>query len=226
MKLAIFDIDGTLIWNTPVDDDCFVAAFRERADIELESTDWSTYVNVTDSGVIDEAFRRAYGRPAGADEIEHVRAGFVENLQGAMSADPACFTQIPGALAFLTYLDAHTEWRAAIATGGWRASATVKLQTAGIPADQYPLASADDHFTRERIVTTAIRQSLQVYGADTIDRIVLFGDAVWDARVARNLEIPLIGVDADGVGPLQNEGVKYIINNYRDVEGIVAVMEA
>lgn len=53
MNLVMFDIDGTLVESYDFDASCFVQAVQNVLDICID-TDWSKYVHVTDSGILDE----------------------------------------------------------------------------------------------------------------------------------------------------------------------------
>jgi beta-phosphoglucomutase-like phosphatase (HAD superfamily) len=53
MKLLIFDIDGTLTDTKRVDDECFINAFQDEYGVILTNTDWTTFVNVTDTGLFN-----------------------------------------------------------------------------------------------------------------------------------------------------------------------------
>ena len=53
-KLAVFDIDGTLVQSLAVDEACFVRAFAEVLGIEDIDTDWAHYDHVTDDGVTNQ----------------------------------------------------------------------------------------------------------------------------------------------------------------------------
>ena len=56
MKLAVFDLDGTLTATNAVDDACFVRALRIVFDIDLINTNWTAYSHVTDASVMAVAF--------------------------------------------------------------------------------------------------------------------------------------------------------------------------
>lgn len=61
VKLAIFDIDGTLTNTNCVDNDCFVKALSEAHAITEINTDWATYPNTTDSGITLQIFQETFG---------------------------------------------------------------------------------------------------------------------------------------------------------------------
>src|SRR5687768_5775617 len=149
MNLAVFDIDGTVTDTNALDDECFAAATRAVLGRDL-STDWSTYANVTDSGIL-----HAIG--ASAEEIGRIREVFFDSLRGRT------FAEILGARALIARLLAEPDWRVAYATGGWETSARMKLAGAGLPVD-LPLASSDDAITRREIVEHAIARARTQYG--------------------------------------------------------------
>jgi phosphoglycolate phosphatase-like HAD superfamily hydrolase len=107
------------------------------------------------------------------------------------------FGEVPGANSFLTSLGPPSDWRAAIATGGWRPSAELKLRTAGIDAGEIPAAFAEDGPSRESIVGAAIERASVRYKQVAFEKIVLVGDAVWDVHTAKRLDLPFVGVGRD-----------------------------
>ncbi len=60
MKLAIFDVDGTLLNNLASEDACFAKTVSEVLRLPALNTDWATYRHVTDGGIATEAYRRVY----------------------------------------------------------------------------------------------------------------------------------------------------------------------
>jgi len=57
VKLAVFDLDGTLTVSNRLDARCFTAALQEVGAGPI-STDWSTYREQTDSGIARECLER------------------------------------------------------------------------------------------------------------------------------------------------------------------------
>ena len=51
MRLAVFDLDGTLTRTTGVDDECFVRAMSEELGVGGFCTDWAEYPHSTDQGL-------------------------------------------------------------------------------------------------------------------------------------------------------------------------------
>lgn len=81
----------------------------------------------------------------------------------------------------------------AIATGGWSASATLKLDSVKINHSEIPKAFSDNHFERTDIILHAIEQSKRHYQKKFID-VVYVGDRQWDYIAAQQLGINFIGI--------------------------------
>src|SRR5262245_50350812 len=126
MKLAVFDLDGTLASTFAVDVECFVQAFRDALGIDRMNTVWTDYKHVTDSGVTHEAFAAEYRRAPNHDEISRLVECHVGLLEERARVSNHRFGEIPGASAFLRRLRESSEWAIAIAIGGWERSARFK----------------------------------------------------------------------------------------------------
>ena len=194
MNLAVFDIDGTLTQTSAVDDTCFVRAVATCLGIAEISADWASYEHTTDAGVINAICEQNFGRSPFADEITRVKNYFRDLLTEAHRDNAQSFVAVPGAAAVLNHLNDSREWRAAIATGGWLPSATLKLQCAGLLVRDIPAAFAEDGPSRETIVRTAIARACSAYDHSNFERVVSIGDAVWDVMTAKRLGLPFIGI--------------------------------
>ena len=225
MKLAVFDLDGTLTATNAVDDDCFVRALRIVFDIDLINTNWTAYSHVTDAGVMAVAFGQNHGRDPEPAEISSFIECFVALLNEECSIRPDLFGEIPGAVAFLAAIRHHPEWRAAIATGGWERSARFKMTAAGINADGIAASFAEAGPAREMIVEAAISKAGAKYGTD-FQKIVLVGDAIWDVRTARQLGLPFVGVGSgEEAALLRNAGANAVVENFLNYEYCIECFE-
>jgi beta-phosphoglucomutase-like phosphatase (HAD superfamily) len=204
MKLAIFDIDGTLIDSNAIDNACFIDTFQTAFGSSAASVDWSDYRHHTDRGLTEEFLRRAWRREPLEAEIARHRDAFVSALRARVDR----LEEIRGARAFIEYLLAR-DWSVALATGAWSESALLKLAAAGLPP-ALPLACCDQCASREDILLRAI-------GGRKPERIVVFGDGWWDVRAARNLGLPFIGVGNPA-------GATEVIADFGDPDAVLAAM--
>ncbi|RUS97541.1 hypothetical protein DSM106972_082780 [Dulcicalothrix desertica PCC 7102] len=193
MKLIVFDIDGTLTKTNDVDTECFVQAFKDVFEITQINTNWSTYGHTTDSGITLQIFHEQFERAPSQEELSKLQDCFVELLNQRYSTNPDMFAKIPAASVILHKISSLPDWKIALATGGWRLSALMKLQAAGLDVTQFPIATADDSYSREVIVTTAIKAAQKAYNQQEFEKIVCVGDGIWDVLTAIQLQLPFVG---------------------------------
>jgi beta-phosphoglucomutase-like phosphatase (HAD superfamily) len=211
MPIALFDIDGTLTASNEIDSLCRAEAFQDVFGFPL-NTNWNDYEHTTDRGIAIQALRE-HGRQPTEHDLSLDRARCIQLLTERMIE----LHEIPGAGSFLNELLAH-DWRIALCTGAWGASARLKLARAGLPTD-LPLASCDDDISREAILQRGIELA---GGAD--DVIVSFGDAPWDVRAAANLGLPFIGI-GEGAEMLRRSGAAEAFADYLDSAALFAAIE-
>ncbi|MBA3633593.1 MAG: HAD family hydrolase [Acidobacteria bacterium] len=225
MKLAIFDIDGTLTETNEVDDKCFVRAFAASHQITDIETDWTKYTHVTDSGLVSEIFNQRLGRSPNEEDFLAFKNRFIENLNEYTSKDETLFAEVSNAKAMLEKLKLEKDWTIALATGCFYDSAKLKLEKAKIDVKDFPIGTADDAISREKILQTAIEKSLEKYGLKKFEKIVSIGDGIWDVRTAKNLSLDFIGI-ASGkrAEVLREEGANYIIKDFTDYENFLAYL--
>jgi beta-phosphoglucomutase-like phosphatase (HAD superfamily) len=58
--LIIFDVDGTLIDATEIDNDCFDRAFQETTGVTLTASIWSQFKEVTAQAIVLQALGDAW----------------------------------------------------------------------------------------------------------------------------------------------------------------------
>ena len=225
MKLAIFDIDGTLTSTYDVDSKCFVKAFADEFQFKEINTNWASYGHTTDSGITLQIFQECLGRIPEANELCRFQQRFVELLQEHYTANPALFLEVPGAGVMLRKLAQGKDWVIAIATGGWRASACMKLEAAGLNVAELPSAFTDDGISREDIVQTAISRAKAVYGQSEFEKIVCIGDAIWDVLTASQLQLDFVGIaDDQQKKVLDDAGVEQIVKDFSNFDDFLAAL--
>jgi len=120
--------------------------------VELES--FAGFVEMTDTAILrDICAERGLGEYESIEEA--VRTHFVQGLTSALGADPGSFSAVPGAQTVFSVVR-RAGWVPAIATGGWRASAELKLKAADIPMAGVPLATSSEADRRVDIIRLAV----------------------------------------------------------------------
>ncbi len=210
MRLAVFDVDGTLADNTAIDDECFVATVAAELGRDDFSPDWSRFPQVTDPAVAAAVIAEARGRAATDAELAAFRRGFVARLAAAAAAAPARFAAVPGAPELLAALVADPGWSVAVATGAWGDAARIKLAAAGFDPERLVLATADDGSSRAAIVAAAIARA-----AGAFETVVLVGDALWDLETARRLGHGFVGrAVGERAGLLRRAGAGKVVASF------------
>ena len=127
----------------------------------------------------------------------------------------------------LDRLIARDDVVAALATGGWRASAELKLRRSGLDVFDLPLATSDDDVSREAIMRIARERSAARHQDDSFDVQIYVGDGVWDARSARALGLSFIGVaEGEQAHRLLAEGARAVVKDYTDLESFLRTVQS
>jgi phosphoglycolate phosphatase-like HAD superfamily hydrolase len=180
MHAVILDIDGTLLNSNEIDDVLYLTAVRRVLGQAKVRESWSLYRNVTDAGILDEIITDN-ALTSSAAILDAVRDLFVESIRQHVERTGP-FMEIPGAREFVGGLQASSSHRVAYATGGWSASASIKLESAGFPLQGIPLASSDDYPDRQAIMLHALKQLRGEFQS-----VTYYGDGDWDEAASRNL---------------------------------------
>jgi beta-phosphoglucomutase-like phosphatase (HAD superfamily) len=180
MHAVILDIDGTLLDTNEVDGMLYLAAIRRVFGQAEVRESWGLYRNVTDRGILEEILSDN-SLTITAVTLNAVRDLFVESI-GKHVKRNGPFAEIPGARAFVNSLRASNAHRVAYATGGWFASASLKLESAGFPLRGIPLESSDDCPDRQSIMVHALEQL-----SGEFESVTYYGDGKWDEAASKSL---------------------------------------
>jgi phosphoglycolate phosphatase-like HAD superfamily hydrolase len=208
MNLILLDIDGTLVDSLPLENKFFPQAVCEGLGLRRIKTDWESFANPTDSGIIREVMREEMGKLCHPDDIEKCKERFIELLSGHLDQEPAAIPPIPGAHQFIEHLEDSENFMFGVATAGWRFTAELKLTAAGFDFDEWILYSCCDYEYKKEAMKAAHQDARQKYGKD-FESIVYIGDARSDMRLANELGYHFLG-----------RGEEYATSNIWGVEGI------
>jgi beta-phosphoglucomutase-like phosphatase (HAD superfamily) len=176
----MFDIDGTLVNSSSFEDACYSKAVREVIKHPVD-TDWTKYINVTDSGILHEIINKN-GLDKDRDNIHReVKLAFIRNIKSHLRHTQV--KEISGASTFIQLLRQRDDVVLAIATGGWEETARLKLESAGIDYSGIAFASGSDHVGRIDIMKTAEAKCLDSGFCEKS----YFGDAIWDKKASQAL---------------------------------------
>lgn len=225
MKLAIFDIDGTLTQTSAVDAHCFARALT-RFGLPSDEAEWYTCPHVSDTGLLRHLYQTQHARDPHEHEETALRDHFVTLLHEQQAQDETLFAEVFGASVMLSQLARKADWLIAVATGCWHASATMKLQAAKLSLLDKPGGFAEDGPARETIVSAALQRATAHYSRSRFEKVVSIGDGVWDVRTAANLGLPFVGIAADSrAEALRQQGAQHIVPDYADCDQFFHYLE-
>lgn len=180
MHAVVFDIDGTLIQSASVDDALYKDAVRSVLGPVRFRLSQSDYEFVTDSGILRQILRDN-SIPDTECPVLEIKARFVAAL-GKHIASHGPFAEVPGARRFIESLRSTADSAVAIATGGWREPAVLKLESAGFDCDGLTIATSDDSHDRTAIMQTAVAKL-----GNGFRSITYYGDGPWDRDACATL---------------------------------------
>jgi len=180
MHAVVFDIDGTLIQSVETDEILYKQSIRTVVGDVVFRSRWSEYDSVTDSGILSQVFDDNSIGPSSA-QARQIESVFLASLESHISTNGA-FIEVPGAKDFLERLYSSHGHGVAIATGGWRSSAVLKLNSAGFEFEGVPIATSSESTDRAEIMTIAASRL-----GDEFQSITYYGDGVWDKDACAKL---------------------------------------
>ena len=210
-QVFILDLDGTLMPSAEIDNQCFWQAVFECYDFNGELPDLHSFEHVSDSGILQEWCRRELGRNATTPETSQIRQRFLQFLQ---SAPDKHFKPLAGVESWLQKVEDSPGIFAAIATGGWRHSARLKLKKSGLDRFKLALASSDDAIERTKIMQIAAGKLAKSQRLEHA-LISYVGDGVWDLQASQALNWNFIGIaSGDQAQRLKTAGADFIYADF------------
>lgn len=180
MHAVVFDIDGTLVQSTDVDNRLYTEAIQSVLGELRFRSNLHEYRSVTDSGILLQVMEEN-SIAAEPDLIRRIQHRFLSSFEAYFAANGP-FEEIPGARRFVRRLRASEDHVVAFATGGWERTARLKLLTSGFDITDIPLASSDDAIERTEIMRLSLRDFDNCF-----ESIVYYGDGIWDKNACESL---------------------------------------
>lgn len=225
MTLILFDVDGTLIYSERRDSRCFAQTYTDLYGKPFPTIDWRQYPHVSDTTIFAKVIADHFARSVDPAEVAVFKRMYGERLLHLRTQNPEHYREVPGAAQAVIQLLEHPSYLVAVATGGWKASAEIKMQHVGIPSHNFWVSGADDKYTREEILNEAVEAVKSQQPA--LERVVYIGDAIWDVHTTRNLKMDFLGVrHTHDHEILLNLGATQVISNFLDFELFIRAIEA
>lgn len=196
MHAVVFDIDGTLLQSAAVDDELYREALcHVLGPVEFRES-LGHYEFVSDSGILGQVLIDN-NLPSLPDPTPKIIPKFVASLESHI-ATHGPFREVPGARDFFASLRSSSEHYVAFATGGWHASASLKLESAGFDFSGISLSTADAAQDRTEIMRLALDRP-----ENEFESITYYGDGLWDQVASAKLGWNFIPVGS-GLGGLES----------------------
>ena len=224
MQLVIFDVDGTLIYSERRDSKSFAEAFLQTFNRPVPTIDWHNYPHVTDTNIFDHLMTQLFGRAATPDQLETFMSNYLEKLAHKRVTTPGHYRTVPGSKECLQQLAQLPNTVLGIGTGGWKKTAELKLTHVQIAFEHLFFHGADGHYTRESIIEAVIKDAKSAH--PNIERVVYIGDALWDVKTTRNMNLPFIGIRwRNDKHILEDAGAQHVLRDFTDFSSFLHVLE-
>lgn len=207
LRLAIFDVDGTLVDSQTQIVAAMTAAFA--------AVDRPSLPPARVLGIVGLSLPVAVARLA-PDESPAAHARMVAAYRAAWLAQRGAAAQLyPGALAALDRLAAQENLLLGIATGKSRSGLAHLLSELGLAGRFVTVQVADDHPSKPHP-----SMLLEAMSATGIAQAVMIGDTVFDMEMARAAAIPAIGVawGYHEASALRSAGARSVIGNFEALD--------
>lgn len=215
LRLAVFDLDGTLVDSQHAIVASMRAAFESQALAPPEAAVVRSVIGLP----LDAAIERINPDVRGL-QTQRIAEGYkhhAHEVQGASAGGPEPL--MPGARAVLDRLEAAGVLLA-IATGKGRRGLISVLEAHGLRNRFVSLQSADD--APGKPDPTMLRQAINEAGAEVADTVMI-GDTVFDLQMAHNASVKSIAVSwgYHQVEHLHSAGPHAMIDHFDELDAVI-----
>ena len=193
--LALFDIDGTILWTDGAGRRAIHTALREVFGAIGPADYW--FDGKTDRQIVRDLMRlEGHGDPHIDQRMDALLARYAEALQKELSDPSHPPTLLPGVTELLGALEERGDVTLGLLTGNIAEGATAKLRAVGIdPARFTVCAYGSDEEHRPALPAVALRRARERLGIDVSPRsAVVIGDTPADIDCGRHAGTRTIAV--------------------------------
>ena len=207
-NLIVFDIDDTLTKSENQHQTAYVNTMIDFGITEINQ-DWKTYPNVTDSHILKLNYEANFNKKFDLDFIPAFEKRMTEQILTLSKTE-----EIKGASTIVDFFMKETNYAICFATGSLLQPALLKLEQATINFVPDLVEASNTIYTREGIVSSAIKKAKHYFQVDEFKHIISVGDGIWDLKTARNLGIHFLGIRDKNLAVFQQENIKSHITDW------------
>lgn len=208
-NLIVFDIDGTLTDTVDIHQNAFRKSLN-LIGVEKFNDAFGTYKHHTDSHIAKSIFEFVTTRTFDEAIIESFENYLYEQIEQNE------IKEIPGSKQIINDIETQTDFGVCYATGSLFKPAKLKLESIGVNFESIQLVASNAIEEREGIVEAAIKNAQEYYQVEKFDRILSFGDGLWDLKTANNLSLEFVGIGKANEQLLRDNGM---IKHFYNFEG-------
>ncbi len=195
MKVALFDIDGTLLWTRGAGRRAMERAFMEH--IGSRGAPDHRYDGKTDRQIVREAMRHAGFAEADIDaRMDAVLASYLTELMVELDRDDHGVELLPGVREVLDALETRDDVVLGLLTGNLVRGAEQKLRVVGIDFARFTVGAfgSDGEHRHDLPAIARDRASAHIGRAVSGDACVIIGDTPSDVACGRGIGARAIAV--------------------------------
>ncbi len=186
--LVLFDIDGTLVDAMDIENEFYPKAVSETLGIQGFSTDWESYPNPSDPGIVRSVVEKEFNRETTAEELQKCEECFANYVyQNRREYFP-----IKGALELYHYFINDPTITVGIVTAAWRKVALLKLEHSCFEIGKTLLLTSSEYEDKYDAIVAAHKE-LSI-SPDSSQKRLYIGDSTSDCRDAIKAGFKFLGV--------------------------------
>lgn len=210
-NLIVFDIDGTLTDTVEIHQNAFKKSLQFIG-VKKFNDSFGTYKHHTDAHIARVIFESAINQIFEKAIIDN----FEEYLFKQISQNE--IREISGSRQIIKEIKTKTDFGVCYATGSLLKPAKLKLERIGIDFEPIQLVASNEIEERERILEKAIQNAQEYYKTEKFDRIISFGDGLWDLKAAENLSLEFVGIGNRNKEILKENGMKKHYSDFHELK--------